>query len=855
MKSTAHIRETFLNYFEKNDHKIVHSSPLVPINDPTLMFVNAGMVPFKNYFEGKEEPEFLKVTSSQKCVRAGGKHNDLDNVGHTTRHLTFFEMLGNFSFGEYFKEEAIKLAWDLLVNEFEIPSNRLLLTVFKEDTEAEEIWKKVSGFSDNKIIKISTDDNFWSMGDEGPCGPCSEIFFDHGDAIDGGPPGSKNEDGDRFVEIWNLVFMQYLQIANKTREPLPKPSIDTGMGLERISTVLQGKTSNFDTDLFLTIINHIEDIIKINKTDENIASFRVIADHLRSIAFLVSDGVLPSNEGRGYVLRRIMRRAMRHAYLLNIKEPVLYNIIKRIISLMSDAYPELLRAEKLIEVTVFQEEERFISTLSKGIKIFNDESKSLNSGDTFSGSTAFKLYDTYGFPLDLTEDLIRDKNLKLDKDTFDLEMRKQKEEAKKSWLGSGDNKTDEIWFEVSNQCNATEFLGYQNNKSAAEISKIIFNNKISNKINNGDEAILVFNQSPFYAESGGQMGDVGIAKNDNFIFRISDTQKKINNIHAHYGIVEKGSVSVGDTVNLQIESDHRRMIMCNHSATHLLHEALRRVLGDHVTQKGSQVSAEKLRFDFSHQKSLDSEEIIRIEETINNLIKNDSEVMVEVLTYEKAVESGALALFGEKYSSEVRVLTMGHDSFSKELCGGTHVKSLGEIENFKIISQNSVASGIRRVEAVTGSIALNSLSLIDKINEKERKIEEKKQTKTKEKRVSKNILNGKIEEFNKLKFFFDQIIGVDAKNLRHLVDECKKDIGTGIVCLISTNEGKSSIAIGVTDDLLDDYDAVELVKISSEIMGGKGGGGRKDMALAGAKDASKSVRVFEELIKKLKENI
>ena len=855
MKTTAHIRKTFLDYFEKNDHKIVHSSPLVPINDPTLMFVNAGMVPFKNYFEGKEEPDFLKATSSQKCVRAGGKHNDLDNVGHTTRHLTFFEMLGNFSFGEYFKEEAIKLAWDLLVKEFEIPSNRLLLTVFEEDTEAEEIWKKVSGFSDNKIIKISTDDNFWSMGDEGPCGPCSEIFFDHGDTIDGGPPGSKNEDGDRFVEIWNLVFMQYLQLANKTREPLPKPSIDTGMGLERVATVLQGKTSNFDTDLFITIINHIEEKIKINKTDENVASFRVIADHLRSIAFLISDGVLPSNEGRGYVLRRIMRRAMRHAYLLNIKEPVLYNLIKKIITLMSDAYPELIRAEKLIEVTVFQEEERFISTLSKGIKIFNDESKSLSSGDTFSGSTAFKLYDTYGFPLDLTEDLIRDKNLKLDKDTFDLEMSKQKEEAKKSWLGSGDNKTDEIWFEVSNQCNATEFLGYQNNKSAAEISKIIFNNKISNKINNGDEAILVFNQSPFYAESGGQMGDVGIAKNDNFIFRISDTQKKINNIHAHYGIVEKGSVSVGDTVNLQIESDHRRMIMCNHSATHLLHEALRRVLGDHVTQKGSQVSAEKLRFDFSHQKSLDSDEIIRIEEIINNLIKNDSEVMVEVLTYEKAVESGALALFGEKYSSEVRVLTMGHDSFSKELCGGTHVKSLGEIENFKIISQNSVASGIRRVEAVTGSIALNSLSLIDKIIEKERELEEKKQTKTKEKRVSKNILNGKIEEFNKLKFFFDQIIGVDAKNLRHLVDECKKDIGTGIVCLISTNEGKSSIAIGVTDDLLDDYDAVELVKISSEIMGGKGGGGRKDMALAGAKDSSKSVRVFEELIKKLKENI
>ena len=855
MKSTAHIRKTFLNYFEKNDHKIVHSSPLVPINDPTLMFVNAGMVPFKNYFEGKEEPEFAKATSCQKCVRAGGKHNDLDNVGHTARHLTFFEMLGNFSFGEYFKEEAIRLAWDLLVNEFEIPSNRLLLTVFKEDTEAEEIWKKVSGFSDNRIIKISTDDNFWSMGDEGPCGPCSEIFFDHGDTIDGGPPGSKNEDGDRFVEIWNLVFMQYLQLSNKTRESLPKPSIDTGMGLERISTVLQGKTSNFDTDLFLTIINYIEDAIKINKTDENIASFRVIADHLRSIVFLISDGVLPSNEGRGYVLRRIMRRAMRHAYLLNIKEPILYNLVKKIIALMSDAYPELLRAEKLIEVTVFDEEERFISTLSKGIKIFNDESKSLNSGDVFSGSTAFKLYDTYGFPLDLTEDLIRDKNLKLDKETFDLEMRNQKEEAKKSWLGSGDSKTDEIWFEVSNQCESTDFLGYQNNKSAAEISKIIFNNKISNKINNGDEAILVFNQSPFYAESGGQMGDIGIAKNDDFIFRISDTQKKINNIHAHYGVVEKGSVSLGDTVYLQIENDHRRMIMCNHSATHLLHEALRRVLGDHVTQKGSQVSAEKLRFDFSHQKSLDLEEIIKIEEIINNLIKADSEVMVEVLTYEKAVESGALALFGEKYASEVRVLTMGHDSFSKELCGGTHVKNLGEIKNFKIISQNSVASGIRRVEAVTGSIAFDSPSLIDKINEKEKKQEEKKQTKKKEKTVSKDILNGKIVEFNKSKFFFDKVGDVDAKNLRHLVDECKKDIGTGIVCLISTNEGKSSIAIGVTDDLLDDYDAVELVKISSETMGGKGGGGRKDMALAGAKDLSKSDHVFEQLLKKIKEKI
>ena len=854
MKNTANIRQTFLNYFEKNDHEIVHSSPLVPINDPTLMFVNAGMVPFKNYFEGNEVPDFLKATSSQKCVRAGGKHNDLDNVGHTTRHLTFFEMLGNFSFGEYFKEEAIKLAWDLLTKEFDISPDRLLVTVFNEDNEAEEIWKKISGFSNNKIIKISTEDNFWSMGDVGPCGPCSEIFFDHGDSVDGGPPGSKNEDGDRFVEIWNLVFMQYLQHANSNKTPLPKPSIDTGMGLERISTVLQGKTSNFDTDLFISIIKYIEEETKIIKKEENISSFRVIADHLRSIAFLISDGVLPSNEGRGYVLRRIMRRAMRHVYFLNIREPILYNLVKKVIELMKDAYPELSRAEKLIEVTVFHEEERFLSTLSKGIKIFNEESKTLKSGDIFSGSTAFKLYDTYGFPLDLTEDLIRDKNLNLDKDGFDLEMKKQKEEAKKSWLGSGDNKTDEIWFEVSNKCNATEFLGYQNIESAAEVVNIICDNKTSKKVEDGDEAILVFNQSPFYAESGGQIGDIGFASNSGFMFRISDTQKKLNNIYAHYGVVEKGSISIGDKVNLKIENDHRQMVKCNHSATHLLHEALRRVLGDHVTQKGSLVSAEKLRFDFSHQKSLTSEEIEEIQQIINNQIKYNSSVKVEILSFDKAVDSGALALFGEKYDEEVRVLTMGEDSFSKELCGGTHVDNLGDIGEFKIISQSSVASGIRRVEAVTGITADNSLSLIDKMKEIEKRKDNKKKSKVKKQKVSKSILDGRTEEFNNIKLFFDKLDDVDAKNLRQLVDECKKDINSGIVCLIATYEGKSSIAIGVTNDLLNNYDAVNLVKTSSEILGGKGGGGRKDMALAGAKDVSKSEDVFEQLLKEIKKD-
>ena len=807
MTNSANIRDMFLDYFEKNNHKILHSSPLVPLNDPTLMFVNAGMVPFKNYFEGNEVPDFAKVTSSQKCVRAGGKHNDLDNVGHTSRHLTFFEMLGNFSFGDYFKEDAIKLAWTLLVDEFELPKERLLVTVFSEDHEAEAIWKKVSGFADSKIIKISSDDNFWSMGDEGPCGPCSEIFFDHGEAILGGPPGSKDEDGDRFVEIWNLVFMQYLQNLDSSRTSLPKPSIDTGMGLERISTVLEGKVSNFETDLFSSIISNIEDIIKVRNTDDNISSFRIIADHLRSITFLIADGVLPSNEGRGYVLRRIMRRAMRHAYILGISKPILYNFVHVIINLMKDAYPELSRAEELIKVTVFHEEERFLSTLSKGIKIFNEEIKDLNKGDTFSGSTAFKLYDTYGFPIDLTEDLVRDNELEIDRVGFDFEMDKQKEEARKSWLGSGDNKTDTIWFNVSSKCNSTEFLGYQSLESSAEISKIIHKNKISKKINDGDEAVLIFNQSPFYAESGGQLGDIGTVQNKNFSFRVLDTQKKINNIYAHYGVVEKGSASEGDIVSLKVEDEHRRMIMCNHSATHLLHEALRRVLGTHVTQKGSQVSASKLRFDFSHQKSLEIKEVIKIEKIINDLINTKSDVKVEILSYDRAVESGALALFGEKYDNEVRVLTMGEDSFSKELCGGTHVSNLSEIENFKIITQSSVASGIRRIEAVTGSLAYKSQSLVDKINEENKIKSEKKKNKIKKVKVSKKILQGKVEEYKGSKFYYEKLDGVDVKNLRNLIDVCKKDIKSGIVCLISSYEGKISIAIGVTDDLLEKFNA------------------------------------------------
>ena len=716
MTQLNEIRSSFLDFFEKNDHRVVPSSPLIPHNDPTLMFVNAGMVPFKNYFIGNETPENKRAVSSQRCVRAGGKHNDLDNVGHTARHLTFFEMLGNFSFGDYFKEEAISLAWDLLIKEYSIPKEKLLITIYKEDEEAGEIWKKISGFSDNKIIKISTDDNFWSMGEEGPCGPCSEIFFDHGDSVQGGPPGSKDEDGDRFVEIWNLVFMQFLKKSNSEKVDLPKPSIDTGMGLERISTVLQGKINSFDTDLFLSLIDGIEDQICIKANDNNIANFRVIADHLRSISFLIADGVLPSNDGRGYVLRRIMRRAMRHNHLLGIKDPILFKLSDLVINLMHKSYPELVRAKELIRLTLFNEEEKFLSTLSKGIKILNDESKSLKPGDIFDGSSAFKLYDTYGFPLDLTEDLLRDKELKLDKKSFNIAMQKQRDDARKSWLGSGQKKTEEIWFDVSDISKPTEFLGYVENESMGEVSAIIIDGKISKKISEGDEGAIVLNQTPFYAESGGQLGDEGLIFSNNVNFIVTDTKKKINGVYAHFGKLIKGNIFNGDVLNLKIDTDNRKKIMANHSATHLLHEALRRVLGPHVTQKGSQVSSQKLRFDFSHSKALTKEELQNVELKINQLILEDSSVMTEVLPYEEAIKKGALALFGEKYDDEVRVLSMGNDSFSVELCGGTHVKSLNDIGLFKLISQSSVASGIRRIEAKTGDEASSSISIIEKMS-------------------------------------------------------------------------------------------------------------------------------------------
>ena len=852
MTQLNEIRSSFLDFFEKNDHRVVPSSPLIPHNDPTLMFVNAGMVPFKNYFIGNETPENKRAVSSQRCVRAGGKHNDLDNVGHTARHLTFFEMLGNFSFGDYFKEKAISLAWDLLIKEYSIPKEKLLITIYKEDEEAGEIWKKISGFSDNKIIKISTDDNFWSMGEEGPCGPCSEIFFDHGDSVQGGPPGSKDEDGDRFVEIWNLVFMQFLKKSNSEKVDLPKPSIDTGMGLERISTVLQGKINSFDTDLFLSLVDGIEDQICIKANDNNIANFRVIADHLRSISFLIADGVLPSNDGRGYVLRRIMRRAMRHNHLLGIKDPILFKLSDLVINLMYKSYPELVRAKELIRLTLFNEEEKFLSTLSKGIKILNDESKSLKPGDIFDGSSAFKLYDTYGFPLDLTEDLLRDKELKLDKKSFNIAMQKQRDDARKSWLGSGQKKTEEIWFDVSDISKPTEFLGYVENESMGEVSAIIIDGKISKKISEGDEGAIVLNQTPFYAESGGQLGDEGLIFSNNVNFIVTDTKKKINGVYAHFGKLIKGNIFNGDVLNLKIDTDNRKKIMANHSATHLLHEALRRVLGPHVTQKGSQVSSQKLRFDFSHPKALTKEELQNVELKINQLILEDSSVMTEVLPYEEAIKKGALALFGEKYDDEVRVLSMGNDSFSVELCGGTHVKSLNDIGLFKLISQSSVASGIRRIEAKTGDEASSSISIIEKMSFDSQN-KEKKSNKNKAEKISKSILNGKILDINDIKFYHDILEDIDGKNLRSLIDECKKDIGSGIICLISRDNKKATIAIGVTNDLLEIFDSVQLVRIASEKMSGKGGGGRPDMALSGGSEPNKAEEVIEVLIKKIKE--
>ena len=881
-KSLNEIRNTFLKYFEKNDHKIVESSNLVPNNDPTLMFANSGMVQFKNVFTGLEKRDYQRATTSQKCVRAGGKHNDLENVGYTPRHHTFFEMLGNFSFGDYFKEQAIHYAWNLITKDFGIDKNRLYVTVFHEDDEAFNFWKKIAGFSDDRIIRIATSDNFWSMGDTGPCGPCSEIFYDHGDHLAGGLPGTKYEDGNRFIEIWNLVFMQYEQVSKDERIDLPKPSVDTGMGLERIAALLQGTHDNYETDHFKKIISSTSEIIKTKQDQSNRSSFRVIADHLRASAFLIAEGVLPSNEGRGYVLRRIMRRGMRHSHLLGSKEPVFYNLFETLRDEMSGNYPELVRADSLIKETLKMEEEKFLVLLDRGIKILNEEISKINQ--ILPGEIAFKLYETYGFPIDLTEDILKSKSLKFDKERFGELMRESVELAKKNWKGSGDSAIEKIWYNIKEKNGTTEFLGYENNQSQGVIKCLLKSHKEVSILVEGDEAIIVVNQTPFYGESGGQVGDTGEIVADNFKFEVTDTQKKLGDLIVHYGKVKEGSIKLDDIVSLKINAERRKDMRAYHSATHLLHESLRRVLGTHVTQKGSLVEPNRLRFDFSHMKPILNEEIDKIENYVNTMISKKSDVRTRLMTPDEAVENGALALFGEKYGEEVRVLSMGDDDgkyFSTELCGGTHVKNTGDIGKFKIISQSSIASGIRRIEALRDKQLEDYLNNKEKLsnissekneeiikslseqiiklggkptlNEDDQKTIIKNLTKQLETLTVNSILQDKTkniivdEEINGTKIRFQKVNGLPPKELRKLVDKGKKELIEGVVIVFANKDDKVGIAVGVTDNLTSQFDAVKFVKVGSEIIGGKGGGGRKDFAQAGGQDQSKIDQAFEQL--------
>jgi len=881
-KSLNEIRNTFLKYFEKNDHKIVESSNLVPNNDPTLMFANSGMVQFKNVFTGLEKRDYKRATTSQKCVRAGGKHNDLENVGYTPRHHTFFEMLGNFSFGDYFKEQAIHYAWNLITKDFGIDKNRLYVTVFHEDDEAFNFWKKIAGFADEKIIRIATADNFWSMGDTGPCGPCSEIFYDHGDHLAGGLPGTKYEDGNRFIEIWNLVFMQYEQVSKDKRIDLPKPSVDTGMGLERIAALLQGTHDNYETDHFKKIISSASEIIKTKQDQSNQSSFRVIADHLRASAFLIAEGVLPSNEGRGYVLRRIMRRGMRHSHLLGSKEPIFFNLFETLRDEMSGNYPELIRANSLIKETLKMEEEKFLVLLDRGIKILNEEISKINK--ILPGDIAFKLYETYGFPIDLTEDILKSKSLKFDKERFGILMRESVELAKKNWKGSGDSAIEKIWYSIKEKIGVTEFLGYENNQSQGVVKCLLKSHKEVSILVEGDEAIIVVNQTPFYGESGGQVGDTGEIVADNFRFEVTDTQKKLGNLIVHYGKVKEGSIKLDDVVSLKINAERRKDMRAYHSATHLLHESLRRVLGDHVTQKGSLVEPNRLRFDFSHMKPILNEEIDKIENYVNTMISKKSDVKTRLMTPDEAVKNGALALFGEKYGEEVRVLSMGDDDgkyFSTELCGGTHVKNTGDIGQFKIISQSSIASGIRRIEALRDKQLEDYLKNKEKLsnissekndqiikdlseqiiklggkpslNEDDQKILIKNLSKQLETISVNSILDDKSkniiqdEEINGVKLRLQKVDGLPPKELRKLVDKGKKELIDGIVIVFASKDDKVGIAVGVTDNLTEKFDAVNFVKVGSEIIGGQGGGGRKDFAQAGGQDQSKINEAFEKL--------
>ena len=861
MTSVNQIRKTFLDYFAKNGHKVVPSSSLVPDNDPTLMFTNSGMVQFKNVLAGNETRDYTRATTAQKSVRAGGKHNDLDSVGYDVRHHTFFEMLGNFSFGDYFKDGAIPFAWELLTKDFGLPKDKLAVTIYYNDEDAYNLWKKVSGLPDDRIIRISTKDNFWQMGDTGPCGPCSEIFYDHGPEVWGGLPGTPEEDGDRFIEIWNLVFDQFEDLADGSRINLKRPGIDTGMGLERIAAILQGVHSNFDTDMFQHIIKAIADMANTDPNGPLKASHNVIADHLRSICFLIADGVLPSNEGRGYVLRRIMRRAMRHAYMLGVKDPMIYKLLPTLQKEMGEAYPELYARENLIKETIKIEEERFGRTLDKGLKLLDEEISHLGRGDKLSGETAFKLYDTYGFPLDLTQDALKNKNIEVDTEGFDACMARQKEEARKNWAGSGDTAVEKVWYSVEDKVNPTEFLGYNVTKSDGEVVALIQDNKEVNEVTSG-KFELVANQTPFYGECGGQVGDTGLIVSKNFTARVIDTKRKLDKIFVHVCELEKGSIKIGDCANFEVDEENRKRICANHSVTHLAHKALKIILGDHVAQKGSMVEADRMRFDVSHPKQITAEQLRQVEDIVNEQIRNDLPVTTVIMNKEEAVKLGAMALFDEKYGDDVRVVTMGDENapFSRELCGGTHVCSTGNIGYFHIIGESAVAAGVRRLECLTGVGADSyvretenklhhvATTLKTNLNDLEARInsllEERKKQEQEIFNLKKALASGKsssdeTETVNGIKFVGKLVSGAHPKELKAFVDDIMQNLGSGIVVLCSDKDDKASVVVGVSKDLTAKYNAVDLVRAASAVVGGQGGGGRPDMAQAGGSDASK----------------
>ena len=874
MTSTNDIRRSFLDYFARAGHARVASAPLVPHNDPTLMFVNAGMVPFKNVFTGLESRNYSTATSSQKCVRAGGKHNDLDNVGYTARHHTFFEMLGNFSFGDYFKARAIELAWTLVTREWGLDPARLTVTVYHTDDEAHALWKRIAGLPDDRIIRIATKDNFWAMGDTGPCGPCSEIFYDHGDHIAGGPPGSPNEDGDRFVEIWNLVFMQYEQVDADLRRDLPRPSIDTGMGLERIAAVMQGVHDNYDTDIFKTLIHASGELTRTATTGDTQGSHRIIADHLRASSFLVADGVLPANEGRGYVLRRIMRRAMRHAHLLGSADPLMWRLVPALVAEMGAAFPELVRAQPAIEATLLQEETRFRQTLNTGLRLLDEATASLREGETLPGETAFKLYDTYGFPYDLTEDALRTRSIAVDRAGFDAAMATQKAAARAAWRGSGDAAASDVWFDIVDAHGGTEFTGYSGTESDAEVVALVRDGARVDRAGAGESVTVLTNQTPFYGESGGQMGDAGrITGANGLAARVDDTAKPLGRLHAHQGVVEHGSIAVGDTVHLAIDVERRDRLRANHSATHLLHAALRHRLGGHVTQKGSLVAPDRLRLDFAHNAPLTPADIAHVEAEVNARIRENDAVTTRLMTPDDAVAAGALALFGEKYGDEVRVLSMnalgkgGH--YSVELCGGTHVDATGDIALFKIVSDSAVASGVRRIEALTGEDARQWLtareerlketaallkSAPDDVPARVAALVEGQRRLERELADAKRALalggggGGAApagEDVGGVKFEAQQLADFDPRGLRGLIDDIKVRLGSGVAAVVTIVEGRASIAVGVTADLTARVNALDLVRAGVAALGGQGGGGRPDMAQGGGPEGDKAGQALD----------